>query len=139
MVCPGLAQKKRSNMAKNETVRIRPIILQEDRDAFAALKNVTGYSPSNASYAVTAITTAQTTLLDKRETEAQKQADLDAARDEAVAAEWAFHNLMLGAADQIKAQFGADSNEFQALGYKKKSEFKSPTRTTEPTPSAAKP
>lgn len=97
---------------------------------------MTGYSPANASYAVPAITTAQTTLLDKREIEAQKQAELDAARDEAVAAEWAFHNLMLGAADQIKAQFGADSNEFQALGYKKKSEFKSPTRTTAPaTPS----
>jgi hypothetical protein len=40
----------------------------------------------------------------------------------------------LGPADQIKAQFGADSNEFQALGYKKKSEFKSPTRTTAPAP-----
>ena len=77
MVCPGLAQKKRSNMAKNETVRIRPIILQEDRDAFSALKNVGGYSPSNASYAVSGITTAQTTLLDKREIEAQKQAVTD--------------------------------------------------------------
>jgi hypothetical protein len=127
MVYPGLAQKKRSNMAKNETVRIRPSNLQEDRDAFAALKTVSGYTPANASFSVASITTVQATMVAKRDVEAQKQADLDSARDEATAAEWAFHNAVLGAKDQVKAQFGADSNELQALGLKKKSEFKSPS------------
>ena len=55
--------------------------------------------------------------------------------DEAVAADWAFHNAVLGAADQVVAQFGKDSNEIQALGYKKKSEYKSPSK---PAPAAPK-
>jgi len=114
-------------MAKNETVRIRPSLLQEDRDAFAALKTTAGYTPANANFSVASITTLQTTMVQKRDIEAQKQAELDAARDEATAAEWAFHNGILGAKDQIIAQFGADSNELQGLGLKKKSEYKSPS------------
>lgn len=134
MVCPGLAQKPRSNMAKNETVRIRPSLLQEDRDAFSALKAIAGYTPSNASFSVNSIQTAIDDLLAKRDIEAQKQADLDAARDDATAAEWAFHNAILGAKDQVIAQFGDDSNELQALGLKKKSEYKSPSKSAPKTP-----
>jgi len=53
---------------------------------------------------------------------------LDTARDNAAAAEWEFHNAMLGVKDQIIAQFGKDSNQVQAIGLKKKSERKSPGR-----------
>jgi hypothetical protein len=53
----------------------------------------------------------------------------------AVAAEWEFHNLMLGAKDQVIAQFGRDSNEVQAIGLKKSSERKAPQRRQ---PTAAK-
>jgi hypothetical protein len=60
------------------------------------------------------------------------EAELDTARDEATAAEWAFHNAMLGGKDQVKAQFGVDSNELQAVGLKKKSEYKSPKSKAPP-------
>jgi hypothetical protein len=53
---------------------------------------------------------------------------LATARDNAVTAEREFHNLMLGAKDQVTAQFGRDSNEVQALGLKKASERKPPRR-----------
>jgi hypothetical protein len=45
---------------------------------------------------------------------------------------------MLGGKDQLKAQFGADSNELQAVGLTKKSEFASPHKKapTTPTPPA---
>jgi hypothetical protein len=45
-----------------------------------------------------------------------------------VARERGFHGLILGAKDQIIAQFGRDSNEAQAVGLKKKSERKPPAR-----------
>jgi hypothetical protein len=60
--------------------------------------------------------------------EAQAKAAYDAARDNAVKAEWTFHNLILGVKDQVASQFGRDSNEYQALGLEKKAERKSPTR-----------
>jgi len=83
-------------MAKNETVRIRPSQLQDDRDGFAALKNITGYTPANTDFTVAKIQMAQDAMVAKRDVEAEKQAELDTARDEATAAEWAFHNATLG-------------------------------------------
>ena len=77
--------------------------------------------------------TAATTLTAKQATEVQQQAALDAARDEATSAEWDFHNAMLGVKEQVKAQFGGDSNEWQALGLTKKSE-KAKLSKAAPTP-----
>ena len=119
-------------MAKDETVRIRPSLLQDDRDGFAALKGLTGYTPANADFTVVKIQAAQDAMVAKRDIESQKQSELDAARDEATSAEWDFHNAMLGAKDQVKAQFGADSNELQSVGLKKKSEYKKPQTTPAP-------
>jgi hypothetical protein len=115
-----------SNMAKNENRRIRPSQLQEDRDAFAALKAVEGYKPANTDFTVAKIQALQGTMVEQRDIEAQQQAELDAARDDSTAAEWAFHNAMRGAKDQVIAQYGDNSNQVQALGLKKKSDYKAP-------------
>jgi DNA-binding GntR family transcriptional regulator len=110
----------------NQATRLRPAQIQTDRDAFAALKVVTGYAPANPAYALTTITAAEASLAVAQQAEAQAAAAAAAARDNATAREWEFHNLMLGAKDQIIAQFGKDSNEVQALGLKKKSEYSRP-------------
>jgi hypothetical protein len=120
-------------MAKNGTVRIRPSLLQNDRDGFAALKGIAGYAPANAEFTIAKIQTTQDELIAKRDIESQKQADYNTARDDATTSEWVFHNSCLGANDEVKAQFGPDSNEVQAVGFAKKSEFASPHKKT-PTP-----
>jgi hypothetical protein len=51
---------------------------------------------------------------------------LATARDSSTAAEWEFHNFMLAVKEQIIAQFGKNSDQLQALGLKKKSEYKKP-------------
>ena len=127
-------------MAKNETVRIVPSNLQADRDVFAALKAIPGYNPLQPDFSVKSIAEAQTTMVDLRDVEAQKEVELKTARDNATAAEWAFHNKVLGAKDQVKAQYGDNSNEYQAIGRTKSSERKSPTRqsaTPPPVPALA--
>lgn len=116
-------------MANNPTRRIPPGTLQADQESLAALQGLSGYAPANAAFAVAAINTARQALDAKQRAETQAAAALAAARDEAVAAEWEFHNLILGAKEQIIAQFGKDSNEVQSVGLKKKSEYKKPTRT----------
>ena len=112
----------------DETRRLNPSQIQADRDAFAALQAVAGYAPANPSYTMAAITAAQANLAAAQSTETQANAAAAAARDDAVAREWEFHNMMLGAKDQIVAQFGKDSNEVQAVGLKKKSEYSRPKR-----------
>ena len=47
-------------------------------------------------------------------------------RDTAVAAEWDYHNAILGGKRQVVAQYGDDSNETQAVGLTKSSERAAP-------------
>lgn len=122
-------------MGKNETRRLRPSQIQANKDNFAALKAITRYAPANPAYTVEAIDAVETSVTTSQQLESQTIAAAAAARDDAVGNEWQHHNLMLGARDQVVAQFGRDSNEAQAVGLKKKSEYKSPGRKSTKTPS----
>jgi hypothetical protein len=114
-------------MAKNETIRIRPLTLQADLDAFTALQSFEDYQPANPAYAGEAVASAHANLQAARDAELNAQNALSAARDTAAALEWEFHNLMLGVKDQVVARYGASSDQVQAMGLKKKSERKRPT------------
>jgi ABC-type Na+ efflux pump permease subunit len=117
-------------MGKNETRRLNPSILAEDLEIFAALKTIANYTPANSAYTVAAIGAIDTNRMAAHDTEMQATAAADAARDDHVALQWDFHNGVLGAKNQVIAQFGLDSNEAQAMKLKKKSEYKNPTRKT---------
>lgn len=121
-------------MAKDESKRLPPGTIADDEASFNALKKVTGYAPSNADYAVTAITQAYDDMQKAQADEDQAAAALKTARDLAAGQEWAFHNLILGAKDQVRGQFGKDSTEVQAIGLKRKSEYKSPGPRRKETP-----
>jgi hypothetical protein len=118
-------------MAKNETRRLLKKKITEDTNSFSALENIPAYAPANPTYDVAAGMAKQAAMQKAQAAEAQIEAARKAARDNAVAAEWDFHNFMLGAKLQVAAQFGDSSNELQALGLKKKSEYKTPKRKTE--------
>jgi hypothetical protein len=111
-------------MAKDETKRLTPSQLEADKSAFAALQAITAYAPANPAYTTAAVAAAHAELLSAQTTEAQANAAQAAARDNAVSKEWNFHNLMLDVKDQATAQFGRNSDEVQALGRKKTSEYK---------------
>jgi hypothetical protein len=111
-------------MAKDETKRLELIV--EDTTSYQAWQAIPGYQPNNPDYAAAAVKSNRAGLEAAQLAEAQAKAAYDAARDNAVKAEWAFHNLILGVKDQVASQFGRDSNEYQALGLKKKSERKAP-------------
>lgn len=115
-------------MADNPTRRIPPTTLQADIESFAALQAIANYAPANAAYAVAAIVAAKQNMEAKQTAETQASAAYDAARDTAADTEWEFHKLITGAKTQVEAQFGPNSDEIQALGRKKKSEYARPTR-----------
>jgi len=118
----------------DQTRRLSPSVLQADTDALAALKKIPNYQPANASYTLDKVQAASDNMDAKDADETQKQAALDAARDDATTAEWQFHNAILGVKEQVRAQFGADSNELQALGLTKKSERAKPSTPATPPP-----
>ena len=121
-------------MADANTRPLSPGQLQADLDAFAALKNISGYKPANTAYEVANGDAAQTTMSAAQVKAAQDKATADASCDDEISSQWAFHDFILGAKTQIKAQFGDSSNEIQSLGLKKKSEYKSPSKKKNVTP-----
>lgn len=121
-------------MAKNEASRLKPATLEADIAALNALQAVSGYTPANPAYSVAAAAQALNDLRAAQAAEDRTTAALKAARDQATAAEWAFHNFILGVKEQAIAQYGKDSLEVQSLGLKRTSEYKSrgPKKPNEP-------
>lgn len=107
-------------MAKN--ARLSPNKLAKEKENFASLKQITGYDPRKDEYKVANIQTVVDRLDASLEREAQLNAELDTLRDQIAADCTALSEKNDGAALQVAAQFGEDSNEYQSLGRKRKSE-----------------
>jgi hypothetical protein len=115
-------------MAKSDAKRIDSKVLKNDEAALDALKAIPTYTPMKPELSTATVGTLAETLQTLHTAETQAEAAFNAARDNAVAAEWAFHEAILGVKDQVASQFGRNSNEYQALGLKKKMERKPPVR-----------
>jgi hypothetical protein len=125
-------------MAADQTRRLRPSDIQADKDSFAAIEAMEDYAPSNKDYTVAKLQALSDTMGEEQEAETQAEAAAKAARDDTTAAEWDFHNAILAAKQQVTAQYGADSNEVQAVGLTKKSERSKPKRKNPPSGDAKK-
>lgn len=121
-------------MADQNTRPLSPKQLQDNVEAYLALKDIGGYTPSNPAFTLANGTAAKAAMDAAQETSVQARVAAEAARDNEIAAQWAFHDFMLGAKIQVKAQFGDSSNEIQSLGLKKKSEYKAPAKKNGGTP-----
>lgn len=103
--------------------RLSRRILQEDRETLAAARALTDYNPVNKDYELEKVEAMFAAMDEKQTTEVQKKADADGASDDAADSERAAHAVILGLKTQVKAQYGENSNEFQSMGMKKKSEY----------------
>ena len=115
-------------MADPKTQRLNPKVLQADRDTLAALKGIPDYKPANDTYSLANLLASESAMDEGQTKEIQDEATAKASRDDATALEWAFHDDMIEAKAQVKAQYGSDSNQVQAVGLKKKSEYKKPSK-----------
>jgi hypothetical protein len=122
-------------MGQNETRRLKPGQIQLDIESYDALLAMDDYKPANPAYAVGNATASRTGMSTSQQEETQAITTAAAKRDNAVTNEWAFHNMMLGVKDQVVAQYGKNSNQAQAIGLKKKSEYKTRSKSSK-TPTA---
>jgi hypothetical protein len=119
-------------MARNESRRLKPAQVADDKVRAANLQAMGGYKPANAAYSADKVGASVDDVNEKQANEAQAEAAAAQARDEAVASEWELHNNILGAKDQVVAQFGRDSAQAQAMGLTRTSERQAPKRKTRP-------
>ena len=115
--------------------RLGPDVISADVAVQDAIAEMADYNPSNDANKLTALNALKTTMLAKQAAEGTAQRALAAARDDAAAAERAYHEAITDAKTAVKAQYGKDSNEVQAVGLKKSSEI---TRGGRRKPSASK-
>ena len=110
------------------TTRLAPVTLDADRDTMFALQDMADYQPRNPGYGVETLTALEAALTQAEQAERRARTALDAARDRTVAAAHAFHEAALGAKAEVIAQYGADSAAVQAIGLKRKSDRRRPSR-----------
>ena len=71
-------------MAKDQTRRLNPKEVQDDKDVVSALATLAPvYAPANAAYSLVNLQTAQTAMTTAQGTEVQKAGEAAAARDAA--------------------------------------------------------
>jgi hypothetical protein len=113
---------------QNTTNRLRPLVISQDVTSLHGLQTIGTYDTSRADASVANIQQAYQAMLTQQQAETEKLALYRAAADAARLAEWEFHNAILAMKEVVRGQYGSDSDQAQAIGLKKKSDRKRPTR-----------
>jgi hypothetical protein len=114
---------------------IAPSILQEDKYAAIAILAMAEYASLKPEFDKSVLETGPNNaktgirprLVASEEDYQLKKDAFEAARDAMVAEQWAQHEWVIGAREQIAAKFGKNSDQYAAAGLKKKSEYKKGT------------
>ena len=113
---------------QDKTRRLRPQNISQDIDSFHGLQTVSTYNTTRADASTAKLQEVYQAMLISQQTETEKLALYRAASDAARLAEWEFHNAVLAMKEVVRGQYGSDSDEAQAVGLKKKSDRKRPSR-----------
>ncbi|BAY21631.1 hypothetical protein NIES2100_13870 [Calothrix sp. NIES-2100] len=113
---------------QDTTHRLRPQLISQDITSWHGLQTVSTYDTTRADASVARIQQAYQAMLAQQQTETEKLALYRAAADAARLAEWEFHNAILAMKEVVLGQYGSDSDQAQAVGLKKKSDRKRPSR-----------
>lgn len=110
--------------------RLTPKQLAEAKRKLATLKSFGDYESRKPEFAVVAIEQIDTALDNLLEQEAQAKAHLEEIRTQIADKGYDYSQATEGAGVQVKSQYGDDSPEYAAYGYKRSSERASPKRKT---------
>jgi hypothetical protein len=113
---------------QDTTRRLRPQTISQDIDSLHGLQTVSTYNTTRADASTANLQQVYQAMLISQQTETEKLALYRAAGDAARLAEWEFHNAVLAMKEVVRGQYGSDSDQAQAVGLKKKSDRKRPSR-----------
>ncbi|MBD1858354.1 MULTISPECIES: hypothetical protein [Leptolyngbya] len=110
------------------TKRISRDVLQQDVASINGLSTISGYQTHRPEATTEGLQTAYRTMLAKQQLETEQQVLAREAAEAARQAEQDFHNAVLAMKEAVRGQFGSDGKEAVAIGLKRKSDRKLPTR-----------
>ncbi len=103
-------------------------VYNTDQAALDAIRDTEDYAPQKTAFSTERLNSLAAALESLLQDERRAMNKLDAVRDAKAQAAAELHEAILGAKQQVLAQYGSDSNEVQAIGLKKKSEYRRPPR-----------
>ena len=103
--------------------RVSAKTIGADIDSFHGMSTIQDYNPVRGA-TQKAIQAAYDEMLAKQQKETEQMAMVKTATDAARLAEVEFHDLVQTMKETVRGQFGPNSDEAQAVGYKRKSEYK---------------
>lgn len=115
-------------MTVRANTRLSQDVIAADRATLASILNLSDYAPLNAAYSIALLQQLEATMLAILQAESRILQEADTVRDQAITAILNFHKAIKGTKAQIVAQYGDDSVALHAIGLKKASERKRPTR-----------
>ena len=107
---------------------LSPQVSTTDRTTILAIQGLGDYAPHLPLYSVESLQQAEGSLTQASQAVARVLAALDEARAAENKAAHNLHDLVLGAKDQVIAQYGPDSPVVQSIGLTRKSDYKRPSR-----------
>jgi hypothetical protein len=113
---------------QDTTRRLRLKVISQDITSFHGLQAVSTYNTTRAEASVVNLQQTYQAMLVQQQMETEKLASYRAAVNAARLAEWEFHNAVLAMKEVVRGQYGSDSDQAQAVGLKKKSNRKRPSR-----------
>jgi len=108
--------------------RVSAKTIDADVSSFHGLSTISNYIPVRSEATPEALKAGFEAMLAKQQKENELQAMIKTASDAARQAEVEFHDMVMAMKESVRGQFGPNSDEAQAIGYKKKSEYKRPRR-----------
>ncbi|MEA5448219.1 hypothetical protein VB780_06535 [Leptolyngbya sp. CCNP1308] len=108
--------------------RLQVRYILQDIESFEGAGTVPSYPTARPEATLEFLQAARQTMQDMQQKETELLTKAKAAADKARQAEWEFHNAVMAMKEAVRGHFGSDSDEAQAVGYKKKSEHKRPRR-----------
>ncbi|MDZ8027739.1 MAG: hypothetical protein RMX97_24020 [Nostoc sp. DedQUE11] len=108
--------------AQDRTRRLPPQSISQDVTSWHGLKTINSYDTTRTDASVDKLQQAYQAMLAQQQAETEKLTLYRAAADAARLAEWEFHNTVLAMKEVIRGQYGSDSDQAQAVGFKKKSD-----------------
>jgi hypothetical protein len=103
-------------------------ILTIDRSILRAIQGLIDYQPVNSLYSTAQLVQLEATLTQAELGVVQAQAALDQAYAVRAETSRAFHNAIIGAKEQVIAQYGNSSLAVEMVGLRRKSDRRRPVR-----------
>ncbi|WP_044500576.1 hypothetical protein [Nostoc sp. PCC 7107] len=113
---------------QDTTRRLSRQTITQDTTSLHGLQTIINYTTTRADATEEKLQVAYQKMLTLQQVENEKLALYRAATDAARLAEWEFHNAVLAMKEVVRGQYGSDSDQAQAVGFKKKSDRKRPSR-----------